>query len=74
MTDKLEEFTDMLGYFEQAARSERGIALEFESPEAAIAYRQKLYAVRREVGGYEFLSLIQSDNELWIAHNGQRQA
>jgi hypothetical protein len=73
MSDDLEDFTEMLAHLERASRETHGIALEFDTPEAVVAYRQKLYKVRREVGGYEFLSFVQHDNELWIAHNARRE-
>ena len=59
----LNELPDLLALWNRAIKSPRGIIIESERPNSLL---QKLYATRRQVGGFHNLHLVETANEVWI--------
>ena len=56
----------LLGYLEQARQANIGIELEFATADEAKTFRQKLYAVRRDIDDFEGMTFILRNNVLMI--------
>ena len=54
---------DLLALWNRAVTSPRGIVIESQRPNALL---QKLYAARRETGGFHDLRLVETPTAVWI--------
>lgn len=57
------DLPEMLSLWRTAADSAKGIKITSAFPNRLL---QKLYAARREVGGFDQLKLIETETEVWI--------
>jgi len=57
------DLPDLLVLWNRAVTSSHGIVIESERPNSLL---QKLYAARRQVGGFHDLHLVETDTAVWI--------
>ena len=61
------DFVELLELWQRAANSPKGIRVPHSNPNRLL---QRLYAVRRETGGFQHLKLVETDEAVLIVHTG----